>query len=163
MLAPINSVKHYVQIEEAALSDGAARNNVLVDAVAPPGASSTDAVIEGAIIKAIYVEYWIKSNASAGTDVKFQFAVEKVPTGAAAVTFTQLNNMQVYDNKKNVLYFSQGVLGDLTTSSMPVFRSWILIPKGKQRFGLGDRFVISLGGTGATIQNCGFSTYKEYR
>ncbi len=162
MLAPINSVKHYVQIENAALADGARRSTELVDAVAAPATSTVQDVKQGAVIKAVYLEYWLKPNSTAGTEVKFQFAIEKVVSGGAPLTFTQLNNLQSHVNKKNIFYFSQGVLGDLTTASMPVFRSWLLLPKGKQRFGLGDKLVIALSATGATINNCGFSTYKEY-
>ncbi len=162
MLAPINTVKHYVQVENASLTDAARRTIVLVDAAPAPANSSTDQVREGSIVKAVYIEFWVKSNADAGTETKFQYALEKVPTGNDSLTFTQLNNLQAYDNKKNILYYSQGVLGDLTTGSIPVVRQWFKIPKGKQRFGLGDKLVMSLGATGSTINNCGFSTYKEY-
>ncbi len=162
MVAPINTVKHYVQFENATINDGAIRANAISDAVIAPAATNTRDVREGAIVKAIFVEIWIKSNASAGTDTKFQFALEKVPTGAAAVTFTQLNNLQAYDNKKNILFYSQGVIGDLTTNSIPIVRNWFKIPKGKQRQGLGDRLVITTSSTGAIVQHCGFSTYKEY-
>ncbi len=162
MIAPINSVKHYVQLENAPLTDGARRSTQLVDATSAPATAATEDVKEGSIVKAIYLEYWLKSNATAGTESKFQFAIEKVPAGQDALTFAQLNNLQAYDNKKNIFYFSQGVLGDLTTGSMPVFRSWFMIPKGKQRMGLGDQIVIALSATGSTINNCGFATYKEY-
>ncbi len=162
MLAPINSVKHYINVENASLANNARRTIVLVDAAPAPATSSTDQVKEGSLVKAIFIEFWLKSNAASGSEVKFQYAIEKVPTGADSLTFTQLNNMQSYDNKKNVLFYSQGVLGDLTTGSIPVVRQWFKIPKGKQRFGLGDKLVMSIGGTGATINNCGFATYKEY-
>ncbi len=74
-----------------------------------------------------------------------------------------MNNLMVYPNKKNILFYSQGVIGDLTTQSIPVVRNWFLIPKGKQRMGLGDKIVETLTATAAVIQNCGFSTYKEYK
>ncbi len=163
VLAPINTVKHYVQIENAATADAARRGNVLVDAVAGEATANTFEVQEGSIIKAVYVEYWAKSNATAGTEDKFQAVLEKVPTGTNGISFTQMNNMQAYPNKKNVFYYTQGVIGDLTTQSIPVLRAWFLIPKGKQRFGLGDRLVVSLSTTGSTLNNCGFATYKEWR
>jgi len=34
------------------------------------------------------------------------------------------------------------------------------IPKGKQRFGFSDRFVVTVHGTGA-LRVCGLATYKE--
>ncbi len=79
------------------------------------GVSNTEDVIEGAIVKAVFIELWVKSNAPAGTEDKFQFAIEKVPAGAAPLSFTDMNNLQSYQNKKNILYFTQGVIGDLTT------------------------------------------------
>ncbi len=162
MLAPINSVKHYVQHENATVASGARRGIVLVDATAAPATAATSDVKEGSIVKAVFIESWVKSNASAGTDTKFQLQLEKVPAGQIGVSFTQMNNMQAYDNKKNTLFYSQGVIGDLTTQAIPVVRQWFKIPKGKQRFGLGDRLILNISATAAEINNCGFSTYKEY-
>ncbi len=162
MLAPINTVKHYVQLENSTIASGAARGNAVVDAVIAPAAANTRDVREGAIVKAIFFESWVKSNASAGTDTKFQTAIEKVPAGATALTFTQMNNLQAYDNKKNILFYSQGVIGDLTTQAIPIVRNWFKIPKGKQRMGLGDRIVLTTTSTGAEINHCGFTTFKEY-
>ncbi len=162
MVAPINSVKHYVQIEDSSLTSGAIRATNLVDAVAAPATSTTDEVKQGAVIKAVYLEYWIKSEAAGGTHTKFQMLIEKLVAGQVGVTFAQMNNLMAYPNKKNVFYFTQGVLGDTTTNSQPGFREWMLIPKGKQRFGLGDKLAVTLSATGTAIQNCGFSTYKEY-
>ncbi len=163
MLAPINSIKHYVQAENAVIADGARRNIVVVAAVGQAAVSATSDVVEGSIVKAVFIELWAKSNAVAGTEDKFQFAIEKVNSGAVPLSFTDMNNLMTYDNKKNIFHFGQGVIGDLTVASMPVFRSWILIPKGKQRFGLGDSLELSLSSTGSTMNSCGFFTYKEYK
>ncbi len=163
MLAPINSIKHYVQFESTNIATGTRRSIVVVDGSLAPAVSATSDVIEGAIVKAIFIEFWVRSVAAAGEETKFQLAVEKAPSGHAGLTFTELNNMQAYDNKKNVLFYSQGVIGDLTTQAIPVVRQWFKVPKGKQRFGLGDRLMMSISSTGATMNSCGFSTYKEYR
>ncbi len=162
MVAPINSVKHYVQTENQTVATGARLNVVLADGAIAPAASTTADVKEGSLVKAVFIEQWVKSNATAGTDTKFQFALEKVPTGAGGLTFAEMNNLQAYDNKKNILYYSQGVIGDLTTQAIPIVRQWFLIPKGKQRFGLGDRLIFSISSTGDEINTCGFATYKEY-
>ncbi len=163
MVAPINSIKHYVHIENASTATGAIRASEIVDAVSAPASGANKDVKEGSIIKAIFLEYWVKSEAAANTDTKFQMCYEKVPSGQVSVTFAQMNNMGAYPNKKNVLYFTQGVLGDTQTGSVPIHRTWFLIPKGKQRFGLGDRIVVSLTATGTAVQNCGFTTFKEYQ
>ncbi len=161
MVAPINSIKHYVNLENSQVASGAVRTTNVVDAVATT--SSAEDVVEGSIVKAVYFEHWIKSFAGAGEDTKFQYVIEKVPSGQSSVTFAQMNTLDSYPNKKNVLFFSQGVIGDLTTQAIPVVRQWFLIPKGKQRMGFGDKIVSTLSATAAVIQNCGFSTYKEYK
>ncbi len=163
MVAPINSIKHYVQIENAVISAGAQRVISAVDAVGQALVTSVEDVVEGSIVKAVYLELWIKSNIALGTDAKFQLVIEKLSTGATPITFTQMNNLMTYGNKKNVLYVSQGVLGDKETNSVRIFANWILIPKGKQRFGLGDNFSIAISATTGDLNSCGIITFKEYK
>lgn len=163
MLAPINSVKHYVHNTNAVIASGAVRANVIVDATAAPATANAQDVKEGAIIKAVFVEQWIRSNATSGNSVQFILIVEKVPSNQASVSAAQTLNLGAYQNKKNVLYVTQGVLGDIATNdAVPLYRNWILIPKGKQRMGLGDRVVVTVSPVGFSVQNCGISTYKEY-
>jgi len=163
MKAIINSIKHYVQHDNSSIASASKRTINVVKAVGQAAVSNTEDVVEGSVIKAIFVELWVKSNSSAGTDNKFQLAIEKLPAGATAMTFAQMNTLMGYPNKKNVFFFSQGVLGDLTTQSIPVVRQWFLVPKGKQRFGLDDKFVVTVSATGAALDSCGFSTYKELK
>ncbi len=163
MVAPINSIKHYVQAENTEVAASAARTIDVVDAVGQAAVAATDDVVEGSLVKAVFLEYWVHSKASAGTDAKFQFVLEKVPAGQSAITFAGMNNLMAYLNKKNILFFSQGVLGDLTTQAIPIVRQWFKIPKGKQRFGLGDNLVVTISATAAILDTCGFATYKEYK
>ncbi len=163
MIPPIHTIKHYVQHENSVTADNSRRTLALVIAVAGEATANTAEVNEGSHIKAVYHELWAKSNATAGTEDKFQYVLEKVPLTASSITFTEMNNLMAYANKKNILFVSQGVIGDLTVQSIPVVRNWFLIPKGKQRFGLGDKLVASISTTGATLNNCGFATYKEWR
>ncbi len=164
MRAVINSIKHYVQLDNTVVGSAAVRVEDLVNAVTQSAAgAATDEVLEGSIVKAIYIEMWIKSGATAGNDTKFQLALEKLPAGGTPLTFAGMNNMMAYVNKKNVFYFTQGVIGDLTIQGVPVVRQWFKIPRGKQRFGLGDRFVVTISATGFNIDTCGFATYKEYK
>ncbi len=164
MLAPINSIKHYVQAENASLASGSNRQIVLVDGVSiAVAAANTFDVVEGSIVKAVFIELWVKSSAASGANTKFQLGLEKSPSGVGSMSFANMNNLMPYDNKKNILYYSQGVIGDTETQGIPVIRQWFLIPKGKQRFGLGDRLILSISTTGAALQICGFSTYKEYK
>ncbi len=163
MLAPIVAIKHYVQEDNTQIASGAIRPMELIQGVAQTGVVNVQDVVEGALVKAIFIEYWVKSFAGAGTDVKFQVCLEKVPAGATSVTFAQMNTMMAYPNKKNVFFFGQGVLGDNSTQAVPVIRQWFKLPKGKQRFGLDDVLMLTLSATSAALQNCGFATYKEYK
>ncbi len=165
MLAPINSIKHYVQAENTTTATGVRRSVELVTAVSQSAAgASTNEVLEGSIVKAIFIEFWIQSQATSGNDVKFQFVLEKLPGAESTfITFTEMNNLMAYTNKKNIFFVSQGVFGDNTTQAVPIVRQWFKIPKGKQRFGLGDRIHVAISATGATINTCGISTYKEYK
>ncbi len=153
MRSPINSVKHFVQQTNATIASGGILSTVAVDAVTKnQDRTATNMVEEGCVIKAIFVEVWIKSNASAGTSCQFIATVEKLVSDASSITATEMANLQSYTNKKNVLITSQGVLGDLTTQSLPIFRQWIAIPKGKQRMGFTDRVLINVAAIGAAIQ-----------
>ncbi len=163
MVAPINSIKHYVQFSNAATPDGAIRGIIVVDAVVASAVNLSSEVLEGSIVKAVFVEWWLKGNSANGGTTQFTLTLEKVPAGATSISTGELANLMTYPNKKNILYTSQGVLGDLETQAVPFIRGWFKVPKGKQRFGLGDRLILSLLPVGSTLNNCGFSTYKEYK
>ncbi len=135
---------------------------VHVDAVVAPATGNAQEVKEGAVIKAVYVEQWVKSSADATTSNQFVMIIEKVVSNAVSITAAQILNIGAYVNKKNILYVTQGVIGDGTTQSIPIHRTWILIPKGKQRFGLGDRLVVTVGSIGFGMRSCGIATFKEF-
>ncbi len=162
MRAVINSIKHYVNFENTEVASATRREFKIVHAVAQNAVTDLEDVTEGSIVKAIFVEIWIHSKATAGLETKFQLVLEKIPAGQDPIGFASMNTLMGYQNKKNVFFFSQGVLGDLTTQAVPVIRQWFKIPKGKQRMGLGDKIQVAVGATGFTIDSCGFSTYKEY-
>ncbi len=165
MLAPINTVKHYVHRTNTSVPTGTNRTDTLAGAVVAPATGNSFDVREGAIVKAIHLEYWINSDGATGTTIQFILIVEKVPAGQASVSTAQIVNLGAYTNKKNIFYTTQGNLGASIDgqSSVPLLRSWMLIPKGKQRMGLGDKIVMTMqpiGSVGAAF--CGLATYKEY-
>ncbi len=164
MLAPINSIKHYVQMSNIAIASGAVLNTIMVDAVVAPATAATSNVIQGAVIKAIYVEMWIVGDGASGTSSQFVLIVHKIRNAEPQPSNSNLINLQAWVNKKNILYTTQGVVPPFLDGGMsvPVVRMWILIPKGKQRFGLDDQFMVSVAGVGK-LRVCGFTTYKEYR
>ncbi len=164
MVAPINTIKHYVHRANVTVASGAVRNEILAESVVAPATANAFSVKEGSIIKAIYIEVWILQNGATGTASQFDVAVEKLPGNTPVMTYAQTLNMGAYPNKKNIFFSSQGVLAAAIdgAQSMPIIRTWVLIPKGKQRFGLDDRLVVNVSTTGEAINYCGLSTYKEY-
>ncbi len=166
MVAPIVSVKHYVQQSNAALTSGSLRNQVLVDAVtvASAGSNAFD-VTEGSLVKAIHLDFWCLESAASGSSTQWNAILEKVPANQAGATAAQLLNLGAYPNKKNILNSFQGNIGASVdgVNGIPYMQGWHLIPKGKQRMGLGDRVILSLTTTGNAVEICGMATYKEYQ
>ncbi len=162
MLSPINTIKHYVPRTNLSVASGAVQAQNLVTTIAKGAArAAVSDVEEGAVIKAIHVEFWLNGRGASST-TQFTAALYKLPGSQANPTVTNLLNLGAWDNKKNILWTSQGVLGEDMAQSIPVIREWVLIPKGKQRFGLGDQFQFALTPVGNAIQLCGMATYKEY-
>ncbi len=156
----IHSEKHYVQqTRSQAVTVSLSPIDIIV-AQAVSAKAAVDDVIEGAIVKAVFVEMWILDS---GNDGSFVLTLEKLPAGKAKMSFTQSNALGTYVNKKNILYTTQGLSpNDGIGNPVPVIRDWFKIPKGKQRFGLGDELVLNItnNGTG-NLDFCGFFTYKE--
>ncbi len=157
----IHSVKHYVQMSRFTVTTGTVVNTNLVDSVEGTVANLVDEVVEGAIVKAVYIELWLIGSVS---DQHSIVTVSKEQAGFTGPSFANIVALGNYANKKNVLFTHQGLAGnDGTTLPIPVLRGWIKIPKSKQRFGLSDKLVLSVASQGdATIFACGFATYKEY-
>ncbi len=159
--AMVHSIKHYVQITLSTATTGTRNGEVLVDAVAVPDVNTSIEVTEGSSIKAVYFEMWAIGSVS---DQFFTAVLIKSPSGLAGPTFTEMTDLNSFKNKKNILYTTQGLASnDGIAAPIAIFRGWVKIPKGKQRFGLGDQFTFLIASRGsATITYCGFATYKEY-
>ncbi len=165
MKSPIMSVKHYVHQTLLTVTSGTIRNVELAATVVAPATGASNQVQEGSVVKALWVEMWFINIGAAGSTTSFNLTIEKRPSSAAAMTFTNSTNLGSYLNKKNILYVTQGNIGATVVGSgaMPMFRQLIMIPKGKQRMGLGDDIVLNVNSVGADGQICGITTYKEYR
>ncbi len=164
MIPPINTIKHFVNRTNTEVASAAIANLVIVDAVAQNNVVNTFDVVEGAVVKAVHIEMWCSSTAGVNDGNQVVIIVEKVPANQAAVTVAQILNLQAYPNKKNILFTFQGVLASSVAGATAIapIRDWLLIPKGKQRFGFGDRLVISISPLGAGLDTCGMFIYKEY-
>ncbi len=161
MLAPINSVKHYVHHPEALIAVGGILNQNAVEAAQAPAVANPWTVKEGSIVKAIYIERWLIGD-SAGAVSQFNLTVEKKRSGEPDMTFAQSANLGAYPNKKNILYTTQGIVPSIVGGpTVPVIRQYILIPKGKQRMGLNDEIMVNISAV-AALRQCGIETFKEY-
>jgi len=85
--------------------------------------------------------------------------VERLPGGATNITDAEFAALHTYANKKNILYMTQGITGDSNTNPTPWIRQWILIPKGKQRFGLNDRLQLNIRAISEDFEWCGINIY----
>ncbi len=159
--AMVHSTKHYIQVTLTTASTGAKNDEIIIDAAAIQDVNVSFETKEGNSIKAVYMEMWAIGSVS---DQFFTAIVYKAPSGLAAPSFTNMTNLFAWDNKKNILYTTQGLASnDGIAAPIAIYKGWIKIPKSKQRFGLGDRLIFSIASRGsATITYCGFFTYKEY-
>lgn len=161
MRAPIVSRKHVVQHTQTNVVSLAVVSNQPILAQAVQDVNANFEVVEGSVIKAVYIERWIIGKGPSPTS--YVMIVEKVPADAAVPTFTQMTTLDSYPNKKNILFTSQGLLPRDDANPIPVLRQWLKIPKGKQRFGLKDELRIVTANIGADdIEFCGLVIYKSY-
>ncbi len=157
----IQSVKKYIQISLATVLSGATRNDVLVNAVDVGAiAGNNQDVITGSIIKAVFVELWIRGSETSPGSVLVSLL--KQPGDGSLPTFADMTNLTDYNNKKNVLYHTQGLTNDTDADAIPFVRQWFKIPKGKQRMGLNDKIVLNTSAQALDCVICGFATYKSY-
>ncbi len=163
MKAIINSVKHIVQTSLTTIQEQTILNTPLIRVVNVEPSTSTQVVV-GAVIKAIYCEYWLVGESAQNCIATW--SIEKLPNDGTAMTQTQAQALHSYPNKKNILKTGQGIVGENNSNPIPILREWIKIPKGKQRFGQGDELQLNVSCIGQTdngLDLCGLSIYKEYQ
>ncbi len=155
-------MKHYVQTSLTTVTGNSILPVQLVKAENPANVDAVFDVVEGAIVKAVYVEYWLRAGGtSPGTAI---VTIEKLPGAAAAnMTVGESAALGTYKNKKNILYTQMGLVNDQDADAVNSIKGWIKIPKSKQRFGLSDDLFVNVhANTTVDILLCGFCTYKEY-
>ncbi len=157
----VHSIKHYVQFPISQIGTGTSEIIGLVQGVVVLSKNLASEVVEGSTVKAIFIELWLQNE---GTLSEFIATVTKCQEDASGPTFVEQASLQTYNNKKNVLYTTQGLTSnDGVSGPINVLRGWIKIPKSKQRFGLGDRLILNISNVSANdLVRCGFATYKEY-
>ncbi len=156
----IHSTKHYVQQSIGTVTAGNVEDVNVVTSVEVSNKNLVNEVEEGATVKAVYLELWIRSAATSASSFVFVFC--KRPVGINEPTAADMAALGDWDNKKNVFYTTQGLTNDVDSSALVLYKGWIKIPKGKQRMGLNDKLSWHLSAIGQSINFCGFVTYKEY-
>ncbi len=163
MRAPIHSKKHIVQISQSTVAQAAVGTTGIIHSI-EAASTQPKQIAEGAIVKACYVEFWVSQD-SASVVGSYTVVLYKDPGGNALATSTEVAALHDYSNKKNILFTAQGLLTPNDGGQVPVIRGWYKIPKGKQRFGLGDALNLVIRNNNATaidINFCGLAIFKEY-
>ncbi len=156
----VHSVKHYVQQSRSQVATVALSQIDIIDSVESTVANLVDEVPEGSNVRAVFVEMWLLDSSNDGS---FIVSLEKVPGGFAGQSFANSNSLGTYANKRNLLYVTQGLSPNNGVGNpVPIIRQWFKIPKGKQRFGLGEKLKLNITNNGLNnLEFCGFFTYKE--
>ncbi len=156
----ITSSKHYVQASLATITAGAVLVEDIIITQEPNVINAANECREGAVVKAIYIERWIRTGDTAPGS--FVAIVVKNPGNSPDPTAGNMGALHDFANKKNILYTTQGLSNDQDADATPFLRNWIKIPKGKQRFGAGDKLQLVIFAQALDQIVCGFTTYKEY-
>ncbi len=163
MRPQINSEKHIVQLNRATTVGPAGIQNInLVSVLAQDAVASLPQDVRiGTNVKAVWLEWWCSgsnNDQSAVTAILY-----KTVGDTDIIDTTDMSLLNEYTNKKNILATFQGILGDSGSANpVPIFRGWFKIPKGKSRFGLGDKLRITLQAKDTDVESCGLCIYKAY-
>ncbi len=156
----ITSEKHYVQNSLFAIASGVATGFLYANAVAVQDKNVDNEVVQGSLVKAIYIEMWVTSDdAAAGSAI---WIIEKIPANQASATAAQMADLGSYPNKNNIFHTGMGLISPNTQYPMNLIKGWFKIPKGKQRMSLKDSLKMTIFAQTNGISGCGFSTFKEY-
>ncbi len=156
----IHSQKHYVQESLITILAGAVDTHVFVDGEPVASVNQVQEVIEGALVKAFFVERWIRTLDTAHGS--FVAIIAKHAAGVNDPTAAEMAALGNWDNKNNIIYCTQGLSNDQDADAIPFLRQWLKVPKGKQRMALGDTWRLHIFAQALDQGVCGFETYKEY-
>ncbi len=157
----IHSTKHIVQTPFSGISTGVRESLILCNSVPVADKNLATEIEEGAIVKAVFIELWLQNSANDGHSI---VTLGKYNKGSNGPTFAEMAALNDFEEKKNIFFIHEGLTSnDGVGNPIPVLNSWLKIPKSKQRFGLGDRLVLSVSNPSSnTLNRCGKTIYKEY-
>ncbi len=156
----VHSKKHYVQKSIATVTGGVVDSTNIIVAVEGQSIGAVHEVTEGSTVKACYVEMWARSGSA--TPASGQMIIYKRGSDSSGPSATDMAALGDWDNKKNILYTTMGLINDNDADAIALFKGWVKIPKSKQRFGLGDRLAMAVFTPTVDFQVCGMFIYKEY-
>ncbi len=156
----VHSTKHVISVTPINVSATSITVQPIIEAVAVVDKNIALEVEEGATIKAVFIEAWITSNGSAQSSAVV--SIEKQIGGSGDMVYGESVALTSYPNKKNIFYVTEGLTPPNTQNPVPFIRNWLKIPKGKQRFGLGDKLVLNFSGIVGGNTLCGLFIFKEY-
>jgi len=160
MRAVINSEKRILQVTLSSVATGTTGYQTLVKAEQSVGSTDPTSVAAGSVVKAVYLELWILAGAQQPATTTT--IVYKLATGADNPSSVDMGNLNAWVGKKNILESHQGLVGDANSNPIPFYRGWIKIPKGKQRFGLGDQLNFAVKSITDSVEFCGIAIFKVY-
>ncbi len=165
MVAPIVSRKHIIPQGVTGIAISGIANIKIATAVESPTPLTTfDEVAIGSIIKAVYIEMWVRGDDESAPPANAQVNFEKLSGSSTSMIFADASTINAYDNKSSVFYITQGLTSAGTANSgIPFMRGWFKIPKGFQRMALGDRLVLNISALNHDLEICGIFVYKEYQ
>lgn len=160
--SPIHSRKHIVQYGISQITTATRETILLIKGVEPQDVDDASEVVAGAVVKAIYIELWLHNQANLGETI---VTVSKDQENSQGPSFANMADLHSYAGKKNILFTHQGLASnDGVSGPMRILSQWIAIPKGKQRFGLGDKINMNIANVSSNdLNRCGVSIYKEYQ
>ncbi len=157
--AVINSAKRVAQYPLATVTGNMFAANTIAVVRQSPDLSVATQVAVGTVIKAVYVELWINAG---GMNIGSVVTTVEKSIAESVMTFGDSTNINGYVNKKNIFEIHQGSTAEQNANPVPFFRGWIKIPKGKQRFGLGDSLLLNISALADDVQFCGVAIFKAY-
>ena len=133
----------------------------LVEAVAASavGQATPEEVVNGSVVKSIYIEFNVSAEAITNTNI-VHWKVIKVP---AAVTGISPANTYNQTDKKFILKRGMEMLPkDVNTIIKRIFV--LRIPPRLRRFGIGDKLRLLLETSASQTSNfCGIAIFKEFK
>ncbi len=164
MLAPIVTRKHIIPKGVEAIAVAGISNMIIANAVDTPVNTTATEVNIGSVIKAVYIEMWIRGDDESAAPANVFVSFEKLIGSSGSMIFADATGINTYDNKSNTFYVTQGLTSAGTANSaIPFMRGWFKIPKGFQRMAIGDRLHLNIVALNHDLEACGIFVFKEYQ